>query len=120
MWDEIFAEVAGDVTGSIVRKDERGVTRTVAPAVAPAGDLLSEDAWLTACKGGGKIAEKGKTEGGATVARAVKELSGKQCVRAATLLLGVARPATKRTGKPEQIIVATQQVPEPSANGTHS
>ncbi len=114
MFDDIYADVAGDVTGSVSRKDDKGVTHTVKPAIAPTGSLTDTAGWLEAAKAGGSIADKGKTDNGANVQRGVKELSGKLTVKAMGRILGVDKPAKARTGKADTMTV------EPSTNGTHS
>lgn len=114
MFDDIYAEVAGDVTGSVSRKDDKGVTYTVKPAVAPCGALLDPTGWIEAAKGGAAISDKGKTDSGTNAQRGVKEVSGKLAVRAISRVLGIEKPAKARTGKADTVTV------EPSTNGTHS
>lgn len=99
MWDEIWAEEKelGNVKGTLSKKDEEGVTRTISIPDGPAGNVKNEDAWLKVAKAGGKLAESGKMDNGTKAGVATeKEVSGKQCVKAVSKLFGL----TKKKPKP--------------------
>ena len=101
MWDEIFAEIGGDVKCSTSKKDERGITRTVSPANPVTGDLLDDAGWLEAAKGGGALSEKGKDDKGVSKSRTAKEASGKQALKALNKLFGLSKAKAKKDAAKE-------------------
>lgn len=89
MWDEIFAEVAGDVTGSIGKKCDDGVKRSVTPNGPAPVDLTDTDKWIKSVeKVGAKVDQKAKTDDGSNAANGVKELDGKRSVRCLKTMFG--------------------------------
>jgi hypothetical protein len=112
MWEEIMSELAeaGSLTGSVTRKGDDGVTRTVKLDAAPGGVITDDEAWLKAGKAGGTLTDSVKGDNGAKKSRNGKEASGKQTVRALSVLLGITA-TKKRTGTADTV---------PSDNGAHS
>ena len=103
-WDEIMAELgaSGLLTGTVTRKDDKGVTRTVKLDTPPCGDITDDAAWVEAGNGGGSISDSAKADNGAKKSRTGKEASGKQTVRAVSLLLGITFKG-KRSGRADTV-----------------
>lgn len=109
MWDEIWAEeiASGNVKGTLSKKDDKGVTRTMVLETGVSGDVTDESNW-TDLKTVGKMTEKGKTKAGVNAGNSTtKEMSVKQTGKAIVALFSI-KPKTKAKKPKEEGTVSEE------------